>query len=69
MLNEFDKLELSIETLRELDENELTHVAGGINPTGTTAVDTTVLGGPTGTFLCPSGNTWTANCQTIQTGA
>ena len=59
------KLELSTETLRELNEDELTQVAGGV--TITTYLDTSALGGPTGTFLCPSGRTWTANCQT--TGA
>ena len=63
------KLELSTETLRELNEDELAQVGGGA-VTITTALDTSVLGGPTGTFLCPSGRTWTANCQiTIQTGA
>ena len=62
----FDKLELSTETLRELNDDELTQVAGGINPTGTT-FNTSVCA--TYTLVCPSGNTWTANCQTIQTGA
>jgi hypothetical protein len=57
-MNEFDKLELSTETLRELSGEELERVAGGqANDT------TTVIGGPTGTFLCPSGRTWTANCN------
>ena len=55
------KLELSTETLRELNEDELTQVAGGNNLTGQTSLCAT------GTFLCPSGNTWTANCNT--TGA
>jgi hypothetical protein len=55
----FDKLELKTETLRELSADELGQVAGG-------QYDTSILGGPTGTFLCPSGRTWTANCnQTI----
>jgi hypothetical protein len=67
-MDDFAKLELSTETLRDLTDDELSRVAGGANPTGTT-VDTTVLGGPTGTFQCPSGRTWTANCQiTIATG-
>ena len=60
---DIDKLELSIETLRELNDDELGQVAGGVNPTGNTSLCAT------GTFLCPSGNTWTATCQTIQTGA
>jgi hypothetical protein len=64
VLKGFARLELSTETLRELNEDELTQVGGGNNPTGTTSLCAT------GTFLCPSGNTWTANCQiTIQTGA
>jgi bacteriocin-like protein len=56
LMSDFTKLELSTETIRELTEDELAQVAGGVN-------DTTILGGETGTFLCPSGRTWTANCQ------
>jgi hypothetical protein len=56
-MDDFTKLQLSTETIRELDEDELGQVAGGVKP------DTTILGGETGTFLCPSGRTWTANCQ------
>jgi hypothetical protein len=61
VLSDFDRLELSTETIRDLTSEELEQVAGGN--------DTTIVGGPTGTLLCPSGRTWTANCQTIQTGA
>jgi len=61
--HDYTTLELSTETIRELTEDELTRVNGG-TPTGTAnGPDTTVLGGETGTFLCPSGRTWTANCQ------
>ena len=60
-MDDFGKLELSLETIRDLTDEELTRVAGGN--------DTTIIGGQTGTLLCPSGRTWTANCQTIQTGA
>ena len=59
-MNEFDELELSTETLRELSGDEMAQVAGG----NATIKDTlTYLGGQTGTFLCPSGRTWTANCN------
>ncbi len=56
----FDRLELNTETLRDLTGDELTQVAGGAVTTKDTL---TMLGGETGTFLCPSGRTWTANCQ------
>ena len=56
-MNDFTKLELSTETIRELTDDELAQVAGGVK------LDTTILGGETGTFLCPSGRTWTANSQ------
>ena len=62
MLKGFERLELSTETLRELTGEELAEVAGGQNLTQNTSLCAS------GTFLCPSGNTWTANCQTIQTG-
>jgi hypothetical protein len=55
-MGDYTKLELSTETIRELTEDELTQVAGG-------RPDTTIVGGETGTFLCPSGRTWTANCN------
>jgi hypothetical protein len=54
-MNEFNKLELSTETIRELTEDELTRVNGG-TPTGTTIT-------PTQFKYCPSGYTWTANCN------
>ena len=57
--DDYTTLELSTETIRELTEDELTRVNGGV----ANGPDTTVLGGETGTFLCPSGRTWTANCQ------
>ena len=51
---EFDRLELSIETLRELSEEELAQVAGGAT-TGCAMV--------TQTPMCPSGATWFAPCD------
>jgi hypothetical protein len=56
-MNEFDKLELSTETLRELSGDELGRVAGGVNQATQIACEFHV------TYLCPSGETWTANCQ------
>ena len=67
MLSDFDKLELSTETIRDLTGEELEQVAGGVANTQT-CTNTSLCA--SGTFLCPSGNTWTANCNiTIQTGA
>ena len=60
MLSDFDKLELSTETIRDLTGEELGQVAGGAQATNTSIC-------VTGTLVCPSGNTWTANCNT--TGA
>jgi len=57
-VDEFDRLDLSTETIRELTSDELAQVAGGDLTT-----HLTILGGETGTFLCPSGRTWTANCN------
>jgi hypothetical protein len=64
----FAKLELTTEMLRELTVDELAHVAGGVATT--TCPDTGTLAGPSRTLMCPSGETWTANCQiTLVTGA
>ena len=60
-MTEFDQLTLSTETIRELTTEDLVHVAGGAATT-TCTDKLTILGGETGTFLCPSGRTWTANC-------
>jgi hypothetical protein len=49
------ELELSVETLRELTDDQLTQVAGGAYPTGT--------GLYTQTPVCPSGATWFAPCE------
>ena len=57
-MNEFDQLELSTETIRELSSDDLGRVAGGRPDT---TLNTTIC--DTGTFLCPSGYTWTANCN------
>ena len=58
-MNEYDfsKLELSTETIRELTEDEMTHVNGG----GALYTGTTIT--PTQFKYCPSGYTWTANCN------
>ena len=54
--DDYTTLELSTETIRELDEDELTRVNGGSDTDK-------YLGPPTGTVRCPSGDTWTARCQ------
>ena len=55
----FDKLELSTETLRELNDDELRVVAGG----GAGPEPTPPVYAITHFNYCPSGPTWTANCQ------
>ena len=55
----FDKLELSTETLRELNDDELTAVAGGVQE------PTPPVYAVTHFNYCPSGPTWTANCQAL----
>ena len=55
-MDEFRNLELSTETIRELTADELGEVAGGRPDTNTSLC-------ASGTFLCPSGYTWTANCN------
>ena len=60
-MNEFDELELEVETLRELTDEQLSGVAGGAN---SQLCDTT--------YYVPShGGAWTMACPTlgtIQTG-
>ena len=58
MLNGFDRLELSTETIRELTGEELERVAGG-KPQ---------IPGDTGTLICPSGATWFMACETYTGG-
>ena len=55
----FEKLELSTETLRDLTQDELTHVAGGKAVTTTCPLATR-------TPVCPSGATWFWDCQSVQ---
>ncbi len=54
-MTEFDKLDLSTETLRELTTGELRQVAGG-------AAYTTGCDPVTQTMACPSGATWLVSC-------
>ncbi len=54
--NDFTTLELSVETIRELNEDELARVHGGSDTDK-------YIGPPTGTIRCPSGDTWTARCE------
>ncbi len=54
------KLELNKETLRDLTDASLRDVAGGNGPV------TSVCGGDTQTFVCPSGATWFWDCQSVQ---
>ncbi len=49
-MKDFEKLELSVETLRELTDDQMTQVAGGASPT-------------TGTSPSYGGGTWTMACQ------
>ena len=59
---EIDKLELSLETLRELNEDELTNVAGGGRP------DTVVCLTGNETYYCPTiGQGW-PHCAVALTG-
>ena len=58
----FDKLELSTETLRELTSGELTEVAGGGQEPTPPVYAITQFN------YCPSGPTWTANCQVESLG-
>jgi bacteriocin-like protein len=55
-MDDFTKLQLSTETIRELTDDELAQVNGGVQYTGTT------IGPPTQNY-CPSGRTWTMNCN------
>ena len=59
VMEKFGKLELSTETLRELTQDELAHVAGGEGPTATCWLETQ-------TPACPSGATWFWDCQSVQ---
>ena len=54
-MSDFDRLELSTETLRELTQDELAQVAGG---DATTTCPMT-----TQTPACPPGPTWFAPCH------
>ena len=55
----FDKLELSTETIRELSSTELAEVAGGAAAISGVPCGIT----PLTQKYCPSGYTWTANCE------
>jgi hypothetical protein len=55
-LKKFESLELSVETLRDLTDDQLSQVAGGaITKDGCTLF--------TQTQMCPSGATWFAPCD------
>lgn len=57
-MKKFDSLELSVDTLRELSDDQLSQVAGGA------AATTGCTGGLfTQTPMCPSGATWFAPCD------
>ncbi len=60
-MGDFERLELSTETIRELTGEELDRVAGGA-PRPTILCDFYV------TYLCPSGETWTMMCNTDTLG-
>jgi hypothetical protein len=60
-VGEFENLELSTETIRELSTGELERVAGGARPTIGCTAD--IMCEFYVTYLCPSGETWTANCN------
>ena len=52
------KLELNIETIRELSDEDLEQVSGGEEITKTTTLTTQ-------SPVCPSGSTWFASCETL----
>ena len=56
---EFQKLELSTETIRDLTREELAEVAGGAAGISGLPCNFT----PVTEKYCPSGYTWTANCN------
>jgi hypothetical protein len=56
-VKDFEKLELSTETLREITPDELARVGGGQQITSTCPMATQ-------TPVCPSGATWFAPCNT-----
>jgi hypothetical protein len=58
-MHEFEDLSLSTETLRELTSEELANVAGGARPIQDSGLPCDFYV----TYLCPSGETWTMNCQ------
>jgi len=60
-VEEFKRLELSTETLRELTPEELAAVAGGTPPEPTPPVNAI-----TQTVVCPSGATWFTSCDSVQ---
>ena len=60
-MGEFKNLQLSTETIRELSGDEMTQVAGGVRPT--IGCDSNFPCGFYVTYLCPSGETWTMNCN------
>jgi hypothetical protein len=62
----FEKLELSTETIRELGSDEMAQVAGGARPTIGCSND--IVCDFYVTYLCPSGHTWTMNCNTDSLG-
>jgi hypothetical protein len=58
-LKKFESLELSVDTLRELTDDQLGGVAGG-------AAITTGCAMFTQTPMCPSGATWFAPCDPVE---
>jgi hypothetical protein len=54
-MEKFDELELSVETLRELTDEQLGEVAGGASGVGCVTLFTQ-------TPVCPSGATWFQGC-------
>jgi hypothetical protein len=52
------KLELNLETVRDLSESDLAGVAGGVQTSKCTDLLTT-----TQTPMCPSGSTWFTSCE------
>ena len=58
-MEEFKRLELSTETLRELTPAELAEVAGGVEKTPP-------IYALTQTPVCPSGATWFTSCDSVQ---
>jgi hypothetical protein len=62
-MNHFEKLELNVDTLRELSDDQLSQVAGGAISGAPCQINTGNI-----TYYVPSqGGAWTMNCNALTT--